>query len=186
MILNVGNKGTITNFPKEHETIKLASGKLEEIIISLEAQLNGSWDIGPAEVTYNYQKYEFTVNSGNVHVVVLEAAPSLDLEIETESIEEDFEYEIFSRLTNVGKVIIDNIQVKLVIPSEEIAKFTDGSSQKTIFSLNPGEKFEFSNKVKFEAGILGKEYPIKLQAKYQAGEASTEIILASTPEITKE
>ncbi|OLS19609.1 MAG: hypothetical protein HeimC3_44440, partial [Candidatus Heimdallarchaeota archaeon LC_3] len=149
LILNVGNKGIITNFPKEKELIKLASGKQEEIIISLEGQLNGLWEIGPAEITYAYQKYEFTVKSNNVSVTVIEAAPSLELEIETEPIEEDFEYEIFSRLTNIGKVIIDNIQIKLIIPSVEIAKFIDGSSQKTIFSLNPGEKFEFSNKIKF-------------------------------------
>ncbi|OLS28150.1 MAG: hypothetical protein HeimC3_01120, partial [Candidatus Heimdallarchaeota archaeon LC_3] len=34
------------------------------------------------------------------------------------------------------------------------------------------------------AGILGKEYPIKLHAKYQAGEAFTELVLTSSPEVT--
>jgi tetratricopeptide (TPR) repeat protein len=183
MILNVGNKGIISNFPREKETFKLGRNQSEMIDIILEGQLNGKWEIGPVEVTYSSSKYNFTVKSNVVQVIVIEGTPSLKLEMEVaEVIEEDFEYEISSRLTNIGKVIIENIQIKLVLPSEEIAKFTEGSAQKTIFSLNPGESFEFSNKINFQAGLLGKEYLLKLLATYKSGESSQELKLSGKPE----
>jgi predicted transport protein len=183
MILNVGNKGIISNFPREKETFKLGRDQNEMIDIILEGQLNGKWEIGPAEITYSSSKYNFTVKSNVVQVTVIEGTPSLKLEMEVaEVIEEDFEYEISSRLTNIGKVIIENIQIKLILPSKEIAKFTEGSAQKTIFSLNPGESFEFSNKINFEAGLLGKEYLLKLLATYKSGESSQELKLSGKPE----
>ncbi|MHA2366426.1 MAG: hypothetical protein ACXAC7_20885, partial [Candidatus Hodarchaeales archaeon] len=91
----------------------------------------------------------------------------LDLDLAIDIIEEDFEFEVFSKLTNIGKTVIEDIKVALKVPGGGIAKIISGSSEKTIFTLTPGDEFQFSNTIHFEAGILGKKYPVKLIASFE-------------------
>ena len=179
---NTGSKGIITKFPFEHEKIKLLKNAKKVINLELEAQLTGKWEIGPAEAIYLSDAHEFKIESNVINVVVQEGIAKLELDLQYVVVEEDFEYDIFSHLINQGKSTLENIKVGLRIPSEKIAKFTDGSSEKTLFQLSPGEEFKFSNRIRFEAGILGKKYTIKLVATYGTETVEKELVLQGLPQ----
>lgn len=176
--LNAGNKGTITEFPFEHEKLKLLKNDEKTISLEMEAQLTGKWEIGPAEAIYLSDDHEFKVQSNLISIIVQEGVTKLELELEQAVVEEDFEFEFFSHLINKGKSTLENVKIGLKLPNEDIAKFTEGSPEKTIFQLSPGEEFKFSNKVRFEAGILGKKYKIKLVATYGNEIIEKELVLA--------
>ena len=126
--------------------------------------------------------HEFKIESNVINVVVQEGIAKLELDLQYVVVEEDFEYDIFSHLINQGKSTLENIKVGLRIPSEKIAKFTDGSSEKTLFQLSPGEEFKFSNRMRFEAGILGKKFTIKLVATYGTETVEKELVLQGLPQ----
>lgn len=179
VFLKSGTKGSVFSssidddkFPKN-----ITSSEETSITFDLEAQLTGNWVIGPLSIDYmiNEKKYEY--KSDTIQIFVEEGEKSVNLELNYEVIEEDFEFEIKGKIINNGKTSLENIKLQLKIPSG--GKVVEGAPEKSIFELRKEEKFEFSNKVRFDAGILGKEYKIKLRATLEGGEIEeTEFVIS--------
>lgn len=175
LILNAGAKGTLLTNPLDEE-LNLSKAEAREFIFTLEAQLTGQWVVGPVDLAYEVAGQTYEVSSETVRLDVQEGQSVLELQLDFEVVEEDFEFEFISTLTNKGRRVLENIQVGLAIPS--VAKVSEGTPQKTIFELRPEESFQFTNKVRFESGILGKRYRVKLVAKHSDGEADKELYMA--------
>ena len=176
--LTVGSKGIITHTPLEvNSSFKLAESEQKTLKFLVEPQLNGLWEIGPAAVNYKSGEFQFPVLTDVITVIVEQAAPTLEIALSHAIVEEDFEFEISSLLTNVGKVVVEDLKVRLIPPPPEIAKITTGSSEKLILSLVPGEKFEFSNNIRFESGIIGRQHKIRLIATFQDQSVEKELTI---------
>lgn len=176
IFFNPGGKGIISGgLEEDGKAINLVSNQEIKFEYNLEAQLTGTWIAGPVLIIYEIQGREYEIANEIIKLEIEEGIKELGLLLELEEIEEDFEFEIFSQLENTGKTIIDNIKVVIKIPAE--SKVLDGAPEKSIFSLSPGDKFNFSNKIRFESGILGKKYPIKLIATFEGGDRVEEEIL---------
>lgn len=168
IFLNPGGKGIITGGLPEGEKISLNSNEEINYEFDVEAQIGpGTWIVGPVQVVYTIHGQEYELSYQTIKLEVQEGEKSLDLGLEVDVIEEDFEFEAFSTLKNTGKTIIENLKVILKIPGEGVAKITSGIPEKTIFSLSPGDEINFSNKIRFDAGILGKKYLLKLIASFE-------------------
>ena len=128
-------------------------------------------------IIYEIRGREYEIANETIKLEIEEGIKLLGLQLDLEEIEEDFEFEIFSQLENTGRTVIENIKVGLKIPSDSKCKFLEGTPEKTIFSLSPGDKFNFSKTIRFESGILGKKYPIKLIATFEDGGRIEEEIL---------
>ena len=173
IILNSGSKGTVTADP-EFEFPKNLSNK-DEIVLQyeLQAQLTGTWHIGPLTANYMIGGKSYIYKSDTITTEVLEGEKSVAIQLSHSIIDEDFEYEIFGEIVNNGKSDLDNITLSLKVPKD--GKITLGTKEKKIFELRKGESLKFSNNVKFEAGTLGKEYTIKMKEEYEGGEAENGI-----------
>ena len=145
-----------------------------------EPHLTGQWYIGPLHVEYLVNGSTYEVKSDTIKLTVVPGAKELNLDLVSNIIEEDFEFELVSKIENSGETPLENIKVQLKIPAA--GKFTEGAPERSVFELRSGEKIEFSNKVKFEAGILGKTYKIKLLASFEGSDHEKELILGESLE----
>ena len=119
----------------------------------------------------------FEYKSEIVSVHVLEGEKSIEIDMKPYiEVEEDFEYEISGELINNGNTDLDNINLLVKVPKE--GKITQGTAEKKIFELRKGESFTFSNNIRFEAGILGKKYKLKIKAEYEGGEQEKEVLIS--------
>ena len=178
LYLEPGSKGQFISTNYDSKPLNLPEKKELEYEFVLEPHLTGQWVLGPLHVNYVVQGSNYEVKSETVKVQVLPGSKELKLDLNSNIIEEDFEFEFISSIENSGETPLENIKLQLKIPSQ--GKFTEGAPERSIFELRNGEKIEFSNKVKFDAGTLGKTYKIKLLATFDGTDHEKEYILGSS------
>lgn len=182
LYLQPGSKGQFIQTTYDAKKINLPEKTTVNYDFTLEPHLTGQWIIGPLIVEYlvNGSPYEF--KSDTTKISVIPGTKNLTLDLAFNVIEEDFEFEFISKIENSGETPLENIKVQLKVPSA--GKITEGAPERSIFELRNGEKIEFSNKVKFEAGTLGKTYKIKLTANFDETDREKELVLASGSVVT--
>ena len=172
-----GSKGSVLSDPEGFPR-NLSSKEEINLSFDLQAQLTGQWGIGPLIINYMIGGKNYEYKSDVIQVEVLEGEKNLDIQINPyQEIEEDFEYEVTGELTNNGKTDLENINLKIKVPKE--GKISLGTSEKKIFELRKGETFTFTNNIRFEAGILGKKYKIRIIAEFEGGSVEKEFIISS-------
>jgi hypothetical protein len=177
LYLQPGSKGQFIKTSFDNKRINLTENKNLEYDFLLEPHLTGQWFIGPLIIHYHVNGVNFETKSDILKVNVLPGKKELKLDLDFSIVEEDFEFEFKSYITNSGETPLENIKVLLKIPST--GKFTEGAPERTIYELRNGEKIEFANRVRFESGILGKQHKIKLQVDFDETSIDKELILAS-------
>ena len=177
LYLQPGSKGQFVHTTYDSKKINLPEKSSIEYDFILEPHLTGQWIIGPLIVEYLVKGSTYESKSDTTKITVVPGTKDLKLDIGFNIVEEDFEFEFISKIENSGETPLENIKIQLKIPSA--GKFTEGAPERSIFELRNGEKIEFSNKVKFEAGTLGKTYKIKLSANFDGSEREKELVLAS-------
>ncbi len=177
LYLQPGSKGQFISTSYDTKKVNLTVKSNLEYDFVLEPHLTGPWMIGPLTVEYLVNGTNYESKSDTVKVNVLAGSKELKLDIGFNVIDEDFEFEFISKIENSGETPLENIKIQLKIPTT--GKFTEGAPERSIFELKNGEKIEFSNRVKFDAGTLGKTYKIKLQASFDGTDHEKEIVLAN-------
>ena len=178
LYLQPGSKGQFIHTSYDAKKVNLPDKQTNiEYDFTLEPHLTGNWVIGPLTVSYLVNGASYEAKSDTLKINVIPGSKELTLDIDYNVIEEDFEFEFISKIENSGETPLENIKIQLKIPSA--GKFTEGTPERSIFELRNGEKIEFSNRVKFEAGTLGKTYKIKLLAKFDGTDHEKELILTS-------
>ncbi len=177
LYLQPGSKGQFIQTTYDSKKVNLPEKSTIEYDFILEPHLTGQWIIGPLTVEYLVKGSTYESKSETSKVTVVPGTKDLKLDIDFNVIEEDFEFEFISKIENSGETPLENIKIQLKIPSA--GKVTEGAPERSIFELRNGEKIEFSNKVKFEAGTLGKTYKIKLLANFDDLEREKELVLTS-------
>ena len=175
--LQPGSKGQFISTTYDAKRINLTEKSTLKFDFILEPHLTGQWVIGPLNITYLVNGKNYEVKSDTIKINVTPGSKALTLDLNFNVIEEDFEFEFNQVIENSGETPLENIKVQLKIPTG--AKVTEGTPERSIFELRNGEKIEFSNKVKFESGILGKSYKIKLVANFDGTDHEKELILAN-------
>ena len=177
LYLQPGSKGQFVSTTYDAKKINLTEKTSIEYDFILEPHLTGQWVIGPLTVNYLVNGSNYETKSDTVRITVNPGSKELTLGIDFSVIEEDFEFEFISHIENSGETPLEDIKIQLKIPSA--GKFTEGAPERSIFELRNGEKIEFSNRVKFESGTLGKTYKIKLLASFDGTDHEKELVLAS-------
>lgn len=175
--LQPGSKGQFISTTFDNKKVNLTDKTDLEYEFVLEPHLTGQWAIGPLIITYLVNGVSYEVKSDIIRLNVIPGSKELTLDLGFSVVEEDFEFELLSKISNSGETPLENIKVQLKIPSA--GKITEGAPERSIFELRNGEKIEFSNKVKFEAGTLGKTYKIKLVGSFEGSDYEKELILVN-------
>ena len=178
LYLQPGSKGQFVSTTYDAKQINLTEKTNIDYDFILEPHLTGQWIIGSLIVSYLVNGISYETKSDTIKLTVNPGSKELTLGIDFSVIEEDFEFEFISKIENSGETPLEDIKVQLKIPSA--GKITEGAPERSIFELRNGEKIEFSNKVKFESGTLGKTYKIKLLASFDGTDHEKELVLASS------
>ncbi|MFX0064395.1 MAG: hypothetical protein ACFFC7_19650 [Candidatus Hermodarchaeota archaeon] len=163
--LKTGKRGTSikSTFSKEELFHK---PEKREYKFTVQGQLPGEWEVGPATCLYTLEDLTFEVES---ETITLDLAPPevfIDLEIEAEEIAEDYEYKLTINLENQGKGAAD-ITLKLIRPDE--VKIITGTGSKQILDFKPQQKFLYSIDLRFDSSSPQFEGQ-KLAAEVYEGE----------------
>ena len=177
LYLPPGSKGQFISTTFDNKKVNITDKTDLEYDFVLEPHLTGQWVIGPLSVSYLVNGVNYETKSDTLKLNVVPGSKELSLDIGFSVIEEDFEFEFSSKIENSGETPLENIKVQLKIPLA--GKFTEGAPERSIFELRKGEKIEFSNRIKFEAGTLGKTYKIKLIASFDGSDLEKELVLAN-------
>ena len=129
--------------------LKMSTGENYTGIFTLIPNLPGKWEIGPVNLQYIIPSEEgdYPGISNVLSINVREATPALKIIMESDAIEEDFEYLVTIQAENIGKVALQNIEIKVDIPDE--VELYEGTSEKFISTLVEGETINFSIRVRF-------------------------------------
>jgi tetratricopeptide (TPR) repeat protein len=147
--LKTGTKGRVLSSTIPELPLKMSAGEDYSIVFSLTPNLPGKWPVGPISIKYSIpsESGEYTVTSEPCVILVEEAAPALKLSMESETIEEDFDYIVVISVENIGKTIIQNVKIQTELPEE--VKIQEGTNEKYISSLVEGEIFQYNLRVQF-------------------------------------
>ncbi|MFX0172485.1 MAG: tol-pal system YbgF family protein [Candidatus Hodarchaeota archaeon] len=147
--LKTGTKGRVLSSTIPELPLKMSTGEDYSIVFSLTPNLPGEWAVGPIFIKYSIpsESGKYTVASEPYPILIEEATPALKLSMESETIEEDFDYLIVILVENIGKTIIQNVKIQTEIPVE--VKINEGTNEKYISSLVEGEIFQYNLRVQF-------------------------------------
>ncbi|MHA2289494.1 MAG: hypothetical protein ACXABG_11980 [Promethearchaeota archaeon] len=150
IFLRTGSQGRLISTSTPELPLKLSTGENYTINFSLIPNLPGKWMIGPLVVTYEIpnEDGEYPSNSNRFMIEAKDAEPALDLKMESETIEEDLEYLVTVIVENIGKISLQNINIKIDLP--EGVEISQGTEEKMISSLAEGETFSFEIAFKFD------------------------------------
>lgn len=150
IFLKTGSHGRLISTTTPELPLNLSTGENYTINYSLIPNLPGKWKIGPLIVTYGipHEEGEYPSNSNKFLIEAKDAEPALNLNMESETIEEDSEYLVTVIVENIGKISLQNTLIKIDIP--EGAKISQGTEEKLISSLAEGETFSFEIEIKFD------------------------------------
>ncbi|MFX1516550.1 MAG: hypothetical protein ACFFC6_09590 [Promethearchaeota archaeon] len=148
--LKTGPRGRILTSSTPELPLKLSTGENYSIIFSLIPNLAGEWLLGPLSLIYSIPSEEgdYPVISVPITLSVKDAPPALKLSINSETIEEDFDYLITITAENVGKTGLQDVKIVPEIP--EGIKIYEGTSEKYISTLGEGELFQYEIRVRFD------------------------------------
>ncbi len=144
--------------------LKMSTGENYTGIFTLIPNLPGKWEIGPISLQYIIPSEEgdYPGLSNTLSINVNDATPALKIKMESDTIEEDLDYFVTIRAENIGKLALQNLEIKVQIPKE--VEIYEGTSEKLISTLVEGETFNFSigvrfslDKTHFEGHILRAE-----------------------------
>jgi len=135
---------TMPDFP-----LKMSTGENYTGIFTLVPNLPGEWEVGPVSLQYSIPSEEgdYPGVSNILSINVNDATPALKIIMESDTIEEDLDYFVSIRAENIGKLALQNLEIKVQIPEE--VEIYEGTSEKLISTLVEGETFNFSIGVKF-------------------------------------
>ncbi|PWI47958.1 hypothetical protein CEE45_09290 [Candidatus Heimdallarchaeota archaeon B3_Heim] len=150
IFLKTGSHGRLISTTTPELPLNLSTGENYTINYSLIPNLPGKWKIGPLIVTYGipHEEGEYPSNSNKFLIEAKDAEPALNLNMESETIEEDSEYLVTVIVENIGKISLQNTLIKIDIP--EGVKISQGTEEKLISSLAEGETFSFEIEIKFD------------------------------------
>ncbi|MFX0091984.1 MAG: hypothetical protein ACFFBD_09495 [Candidatus Hodarchaeota archaeon] len=145
--LKTGKRGTSakSTFSKE---VSFAKPEKKEYEFTVQGQLPGKWEVGPATCFYTLQDYTFNVESETILLDIAPPEAKINLEINAEEIAEDYEYSLNISIENQGKGATD-ITLKLIRPEE--VSIISGTGTKQVIDLKPQQKFTFSIDIRFDA-----------------------------------
>jgi len=150
IFLRTGSQGRLISTSTPELPLKLSTGENYTINFSLIPNLPGKWNIGPLMVTYELpnEDGEYPSNSNKFTIEAKDAEPALDLKMDSETIEEDLEYMVTVIVENIGKISLQDINIKIEVP--EGVEISQGTKEKLISSLAEGETFSFEVAMKFD------------------------------------
>ncbi|MHA1976522.1 MAG: hypothetical protein ACW98F_06850 [Candidatus Hodarchaeales archaeon] len=150
VFLKTGSRGRLISTSTPELPLNLSTGENYTINFSLIPNLPGKWKIGPLLVSYGFpnEDGEYPSNSNKFTIEAKDAEPALNLEMESETIEEDLEYMVTVIVENIGKISLQNIEIKIEVP--EGVEISQGTEEKLIGSLAEGETFTFEIAFKFD------------------------------------
>ncbi|MFW9990418.1 MAG: hypothetical protein ACFFD4_00020 [Candidatus Odinarchaeota archaeon] len=171
-----GSKGTMIKDPETgFSDLELSKSEMEFI---LEPQLTGKWIIGPLAVDYRLGKFAFKQQSNVLEIEVEHAVAELEITNNVKVIDEDFEYELVTSITNRGKGQLENINIDIKVPMG--VKIASGTPKKVIAFLYPSESFEFTTRLEFDISAFTTGHEIRFSADYAGKRQETSIIIGGT------
>jgi hypothetical protein len=149
IFLRTGSQGRLISTTTPELPLNLSTGENYTIKFSLIPNLPGKWSVGPLNVSYAIPNEDGDYpSSSNLYIIeAKDAEPALDLRMEFETLEEDHEYIVSVIAENIGKISLQNLQIKIEIP--EGVAIAQGTEEKLISSLAEGETFSFEISFKF-------------------------------------
>ena len=150
IVLKTGSRGRLISTSTPELPLNLSTGENYTITYSLVPNLPGKWKLGPLSIRYTIPQEdgEYSSSSNKLPVKAKDAEPALKLFLDSETIEEDLEYAVTVTSENIGKIALQNVNIKLDFP--EGVKISQGTEEKTISSLVEGETFQFGVTFKFD------------------------------------
>ncbi|MFX1534680.1 MAG: hypothetical protein ACFFDI_10700 [Promethearchaeota archaeon] len=137
-----------------------------EYEFTVQGQLPGEWEVGPATCLYSLGELTFEVESETTKLNLAPPEVVIDLEITAEEIAEDYEYKLVITLENQGKGAAD-ITLKLIRPDE--VKIISGTGIKQILDFKPRQQFSYTIELRFDTSSPQFEGQ-KLAAEVYEGE----------------
>ncbi|MHA2297631.1 MAG: hypothetical protein ACXAEU_07920 [Candidatus Hodarchaeales archaeon] len=174
--LSPGNKGIIIKNPEG--TFKKQELSKKELEFVLEPQLTGKWVIGPLSLDYQLGKFNFRQQSNFLDIEVEQAEARLKVETSVACIDEDFEYDLITSITNLGKGQLENVVINIKLPMG--VKITSGTIKKIIAFLQPKEVWTFTSRLEFDISAFTTGHEIKIMAEYADKEQATSIVIGGT------
>lgn len=147
--LKTGTRGRIIESTMPILPLNLSTGENYTIVFSLVPNLPGEWKIGPLDIDYTIpsEQGDYPSSSKTIGIEISDAAPALKISMESETIEEDMEYLITVNAENIGKTILENVKLELIIPDGVLLK--EGTKEKYISTLVEGELFLYDIRLQF-------------------------------------
>lgn len=150
IFLKTGSQGRLISTTTPELPLNLSTGENYTINFSLIPNLPGKWSIGPLNLSYEIPNEDGDYpSSSNIYTIeAKDAEPALDLRMESETLEEDHEYIVSVIAENIGKISLQDLQIKIELP--EGVTIAQGTEEKFISSLAEGETFSFEISFKFD------------------------------------
>ena len=147
--LKTGTKGRLISDTTPELPLNLNSGENYTIIFSVIPNLPGKWSIGPLSLDYSIplEQGEYPSSSNTINVEVNDAAPAVQISIESETIEEDMEYLLTVSAENIGKTALQNVKITVDLPDG--VEMREGTADKYLSTLVEGELFQYNIRVSF-------------------------------------
>lgn len=148
-ILKTGTRGRLISDTTPIIPLNLSSGENYTIIFSVVPNLPGKWSLGPLSLNYSIplEQGEYPSSSNTINVEVDDAAPAVQISIESETIVEDMEYLLTITVENIGKTALQSIKITVDLPDG--VEMREGTADKYISTLVEGELFQYNIRVNF-------------------------------------
>ena len=150
MPIKTGSRGRLISSTTPELPLNLSTGENYSISFSLVPNLPGKWKVGPLNLKYEIPREsgEYPANSNTLNIKAKDAEPALKINLTSETLEEDFEYQVLVSTENIGKIQLQDISIKLDVP--EGVEIAQGTEEKFISSLVEGETFQFEVIFRFD------------------------------------
>lgn len=147
--LKTGTRGRIIESTMPILPLNLSTGENYTIVFSVVPNLPGEWKIGPLNLDYSIpsEQGDYPSSSNKTSIEINDAAPALKISMDSETIEEDMEYLITVNAENIGKTILQNVKIDLMIPDGVLLR--EGTKEKYISTLVEGELFQYNVRLQF-------------------------------------